>query len=234
MYMPSNHSSAWALRAMGWNIGWVLSPAGFANPARGGRDPVPFSLDNGLYHAPDAPPKGMKALPAFYRMLDRIVGMDLAPLWVVSPDVPYHGDKSLPLSVKHFRHIRDHIDDCPIALAVQDGMEASALDACPWAAVFVAGSDEWKDATLASWCHEAKGRGMAAHIARVNTWRRMRAARLAGADSADGTSWGRGRRSQIVEVLRELDPSRSESDVQAAARIVAPREVRNNLWTQGA
>lgn len=228
MYMPSNHASVWKLR--GWPLGWLLSPAGFARPVRGDRL-VPFACDNGMYHAPGAEPKGMKALVPFYAMLKRVRDEGWTPAWVTAPDVPYKGAESLALSLKHEATMRYEWPDCPVALAVQDGMAWDVLDAAPWRCCFIAGSDRWKDATLRRWTAEAHARGMLAHVARVNCYRRAVAVREAGADSADGTSWGRGRRKQIEDLLRGLYPERTDAEIRETARIVAPRELKEHLWS---
>jgi hypothetical protein len=228
LYMPANHSSVWKL-ADQWPLAWLLSPVSFKMPVRDGRR-IEFAIDNAMYHAPDQPPKGQKAIPPFYAMLEKVFAANLSPLWAVAPDVPYHGAESLELSMKHVAEMRKRWPWCPVAIAVQDGMSIDVLDMAPWRACFVAGSDEWKDRTMQAWIEGAHERGMIAHVARVNSWKRADACRRYGADSADGTSWGRGRRQQIEDVMRGLWPERSIGDVRAAARVVAPREVAVNLW----
>lgn len=163
---------------------------------------LPFALDNGLYHRPELPPKGMKALPPFYAMLQRCVAGGWSPLFVVVPDVPYDGAATRLLSAKHARHLRAEFPPMRLALAAQDGMTPDDLDG--YGAVFVAGSTDWKVRTLAEWVREAHARGMWAHVARVNTASRMRLCIDAGADSADGTCIGRGDRKQLAGLLSAL------------------------------
>lgn len=171
---------------------------------------MPFALDNGLYHPPDAPPKGMAALPPFYAMLRRCRGAGFQPLFVVVPDVPYDGEATRTLSRKHARHIAEDVSaDWRLALAVQDGMTPDDLDEMRdgqrvYGAAFVAGSTEWKLCTMQQWCDEARARGMWAHVARVNTAHRVRLAQDAGADSVDGTGIFRGEKNQLAGVLRAI------------------------------
>ena len=74
------------------------------------------------------------------------------------------------------------------ALVLQDGATPETV---PWQeidAVFTGGSTAWKlseDAYRLG--AEAKHRGLWAHMGRVNSLRRLRAADVAGYDSADGT-----------------------------------------------
>lgn len=144
----------------------------------------------------------MKALPPFYAMVRRTVAEGWEPLFVTVPDVPYDGAASRLFSAKHRRHLRDEFPPMRLAVAVQDGMTPDDLDG--YDAVFVAGSTEWKWATAAGWCAEAHARGMWAHVARVNTRRRIRQCVDMGADSADGTGIWRGDRQQLRGVMESL------------------------------
>ena len=74
----------------------------------------------------------------------------------------------------------------------QDGLSP---DQIPWAelgALFIGGSTVYKESTEArSLCALAKARGVWVHWGRVNGRRRYELARLAGADSYDGTGFSR-------------------------------------------
>ncbi len=180
----------------------MLSPSGGWKNPRLRAPAMPFALDNGLYHLPNHPPKGMKALPPFYAMLRRCLLAEMNPMFVVVPDVPYDGDATRILSRKHSRHMRENGYKGPRALAVQDGMTPDDLDS--YEAVFVAGSTDWKWRTARGWVDEAKARGMWAHVARVNTRDRIRHCIDIGADSADGTGIWRGDKQQKRGVLEAL------------------------------
>lgn len=184
-------------------MGWMMSPNGWRRPQRGS-DSMPFALDNGLFHQFGEPQKGMKALPPFYAMMRKCLALGTVPLFVVAPDVPYDGAASLPLSQKHAGHIAAEFPEFPIALAVQDGMAFDALDDERFDAVFVAGSTGWKWATAQRWVGEAHARGMWAHVARVNTKRRVRQCIDFGADSCDGSGIFRGDKIQLGGVLEAI------------------------------
>lgn len=76
--------------------------------------------------------------------------------------------------------------------AVQDGMTKPDILATlrdhPGLGLFIGGSTEWKEATIPVWGEVKAETGCYLHVARVNSWRRARICRLAGADSFDGTS----------------------------------------------
>lgn len=195
LYLAANNSRVHGLAAQGYPMGWMLSPAsGYKHPRF-----LSWALDNGLYHAPDAEPKGMKALPPFYAMLDKVA--DLGPLFVVAPDVPYDMAASRVLSTKHARIIRAEYD-VPVAIALQDGATPDDLDGYDWA--FVAGSTQWKWDTAHLWADRCRERGMRCHIARVNTWSRIYRCIDIGADSADGSGIWRGDQHQLATVLHAL------------------------------
>lgn len=204
LYMAANNSRVWKYRASGYPMGWMISPAGgggWRNTVRG-EVVMPYAIDNGMYHAPDKPPKGESALPPFYALLQRFIQDDNQPVFVVSPDVPYDGAKTKLLSAKHYEIIRATGYTGRIAIAVQNGMTPDDLDG--YEAVFVAGSTEWKWATASGWMDEARARGMWGHVARVNTIKRVRQCIDMGADSADGTGIWRGDRKQLGGVLEAL------------------------------
>jgi len=106
-------------------------------------------------------------------------------LFVVVPDVPFDAEGTLA----RWPEYRDRCAayGAPLAFVTQDGMgtEDIPLDAD---SLMVGGSTEWKlghesTAMMAA----AKARGMWVHVGRVNSYRRLKAAASAGADSADGT-----------------------------------------------
>lgn len=73
------------------------------------------------------------------------------------------------------------------ALVAQDGME-DLLAPDEWDVLFVGGTTGWKlSETAYRLVREAKALGKGAHLGRVNSLRRLRAAQWAGYDSADGT-----------------------------------------------
>ena len=111
--------------------------------------------------------------------------------WTVIPDIVAGGQPSLDLSLRWMRRVLDETGRG--MLAVQDGMGADDVRDLigPRVGVFVGGSTEWKLRTMAAWGALARERGAWCHVARVNSARRIRLCRLAGADSFDGTSASR-------------------------------------------
>ena len=192
IYLAGNNTRIFQLSRAGYPIGLMMSPKGFRRN-RG----LPFALDNGLFHSPSDPPVGMKGLPPFYAMLDRVIG---SPMFVTVPDVPYDAIGTRELSKRHLHHIRGY--GFKAALAVQDGMNPDDLDGFDW--VFVGGSTNWKLRTLAMWVRESHQRGMGAHVGRVNTWRRINQCIDSGAESCDGTGIFRGDKAQLRKVLESL------------------------------
>ena len=162
IYLAANNTGCWRLRERGFPIGWMLSASGGWKNPRNRTPTMPFALDNGLFHKPGHPPKGMKALPPFYAMLRRCLNEGLSPMFVVVPDVPYDGNATRILSAKHRRHLRENGYSGPRALAVQDGMTPDDLDG--YEAVFVAGSTDWKWRTARGWVRRGQGsRHVGAH-----------------------------------------------------------------------
>lgn len=116
--------------------------------------------------------------------------------WVVAPDVVGGGHASLDLSVSWLPWM---LRRCRrVLVAVQDGVVPEDVRSLRHARVGVAigGSTEWKEAQLAD--RRWAGCGWL-HVLRANTSRRIQAARLAGADSFDGS--GPSRFSSIVPRL---------------------------------
>lgn len=76
----------------------------------------------------------------------------------------------------------------PAALVAQDGLDVAALDWDAFDCLFVGGTTAYKLSEAAYGAvREAKRRGKWAHMGRVNSLRRLRAASMGGYDSADGT-----------------------------------------------
>lgn len=77
----------------------------------------------------------------------------------------------------------------PIAYVAQDNVTNNMV---PWeliSTLFIGGTTEWKLSTHAEQLiTDAKQRGLWVHVGRVNSYKRIRWAHEAGADSCDGTS----------------------------------------------
>ena len=140
-------------------------------------------------------------------------------LWVAVPDVlrcacgapqycrkPERSDRCAPrgdadATLERFRCWQWPCAHLPLAFVLQDGAERRGR--VPWdapglRAVFVGGSDEWKlGPEAARLVREARGRGLYAHMGRVNSYRRIEYAKSIGCTSVDGTSWVMWRRRRL-------------------------------------
>lgn len=172
-----------ALAAAGW--GWMVGPLDMGGPILGG---MPYALDNGAW-------------PCFSRGLDWDESAFLVALnrygwgarFVVVPDVVADADKSLRLTQLWLPKLLARHDLCRsrILVAVQDGMQFP--DILPLlidkrVGIFIGGSTEWKERAIIPWGRWAKERDLYVHVGRVNTRRRILLCAAGYADSFDGTS----------------------------------------------
>ena len=107
-------------------------------------------------------------------------------LFAVAPDVPFDARATLAESLPWLANIRQL--GIPAAFAAQDGSEAGLI---PWEEIdvlFLAGSTAWKVGPAAQrLAQEASERGLAVHMGRVNSRRRLRIAEAFGCSTCDGT-----------------------------------------------
>jgi hypothetical protein len=157
-----------------------------------------YALDNGAWTAfqkqqPFDEVLFLKALAKLGRDAD----------WVVVPDIVAGGRASLEFSLQWLPRVLGSTGRALIA--VQDGMvkEDVADLIGEFCGIFVGGSTEWKEATIASWCELARSRGAWSHVGRVNTARRIQLCVSAGATSFDGTS-----ASRFATTVPKLDRAR--------------------------
>ena len=114
--------------------------------------------------------------------------------WAIVPDVP--GNAEATLKWWHLYAPEVLAAGIPLALAVQNGMEAShvrALDPAP-AVVCVGGDTAWKWATAEMWCREFPR----VHVLRCNSPAKLNLLESWGCESTDGTGWNRGDRTQTA------------------------------------
>ncbi len=178
------------LRREGWRL--LITPFGGRGP-KGFR----YCLDDGAWRAflefeAGRASQNLLDIPRYMTLLDELgEGCDFAVL----PDIVGQGRDSLALSLEHEQAVRSRLgpESIPM-LAVQDGMERGQLmegvlsfvrRGC---GIFVGGTTEWKEGTLAIWGDVARAHGCWLHCARVNTSRRIALCAAAGATSFDGTS----------------------------------------------
>ena len=151
---------------------------------------------------------------AYLTMLDRIAAADRARLlFVTVPDaVERRADGTIHGDWQGTRWLwqawRGALTrrGLPTALVAQDG---ATVDSVPWdelAALFIGGSDEFKEGVAAaSLIHAAKQRGRWVHVGRVNSARRERLLLPLGVDSFDGGQYSRYSERYIAPCLQRLE-----------------------------
>tara|TARA_R100001509_G_scaffold163306_2_gene137351 strand:- start:168 stop:782 length:615 start_codon:yes stop_codon:yes gene_type:complete len=146
---------------------------------------LPYAIDNGAWSAFN---QGKPFDTAkFRKILKWSATQDIAPDWVVLPDIVAGGLDSLEFSMSWHDEVRPYSDT--LLLAIQDGMEPKHIEPImkPGMGIFLGGSTEWKLRVMPEWGEFCKNKYYY-HIARVNTVRRILYASSCGADSFDGTS----------------------------------------------
>jgi len=185
-----------ALQAAGWRI--MLSPATGINPHG-----LSYALDNGSWSAftsgkPWSEKRFVSALLRVGRKAD----------FVCLPDIVEGGMESLLLSLSW----RDRVLAATqrALIPVQDGMSPDGVRAhlSPRVGIFVGGSTDFKESTMAMWASVARESGSWCHVGRVNTARRIALCAAARVDSFDGSS-----ASKYSITLPLLDNARKQPDM---------------------
>jgi hypothetical protein len=183
-------------------------------PAQGNRVPdgALYAADNGKFG------KGWPGPDAWWAWLETTVdryGADRC-LWAVAPDVPMDAAATLAESTPWLARIRSL--GIPAAFAAQDGSEESGM--VPWENIdvlFLAGSTEWKTGPAAvRLARQARERGLAVHMGRVNSARRLRLADWIGAATADGTYLAFGPEKNLPRLLDWLADIEQQPTLPAA------------------
>lgn len=162
-----------------------------------------YCLDNGAWTAFVTKQPFDEA--AFLKAYDLLAsGAD----FVVLPDIVAGSGRSLDFSLAWRERLAPV---CLQLLAVQDGMEM-VLDEVnsvvgPKLGIFIGGTTEFKEKTMALWGQIARDRGAYLHVGRVNSIRRINLCRAAGADSFDGSSVSR-----FAVTLPKLENARQQLD----------------------
>lgn len=157
-------------------IGMMATPAERRSPAAAAY----WAADNGCFG------KGYPGDDAYLAWLDKHAEHAGRCLFATAPDVVGDAVATLARSTPFLPEIRRR--GYPAALVAQDGLEGLQV---PWDAfdvLFIGGSTAWKLGGAARrLAAEAKRRGKAVHMGRVNSGHRYAYASLIGCDSADGT-----------------------------------------------
>lgn len=132
-----------------------------------------------------------------------LMSQDRTMRFACAPDVVGDWDATRRLFDQWGQRMAD--EQFPVAVVAQDGATHSSI---PWdavSAVFIGGSTEWKlSATAVQIIQEANLRKTWAHVGRVNSYRRLRWAAHAGADSVDGTMLVFQPTKRLAELLKWL------------------------------
>jgi len=161
-------------------VGLLCQPGYRIYPWDGFPHGIPWAADTGIFGA------AKFSLERYMRMLRQWADRQEDNLFATAPDVVFDWPATLKRSLPVLDAIRQL--GYRAALVVQDG---ATPDQVPWNeidVVFTGGSTRWKLSEDAyKIIAEAKSRGVWSHMGRVNSLRRLRAAKIAGYDSADGT-----------------------------------------------
>ncbi len=192
----TNRRSLAALRGADWRV--LLSPAtGLKNYG------LEYALDNGAWSAHIA------GIPfPTDPFMEAVAKIGAKAHFVVVPDIVAGGRASLDLTRRWLPWV---LERTMVALiAVQDGMLPGDVmhrlgKRC---GIFVGGTTEWKESTMAMWGAVARESGAICHVGRVNTQRRVFLCAHAGATSFDGSSVSR-----FAKTLPNLDNARKQHDL---------------------
>lgn len=171
-----------------------------------------YSLDNGCFGAKVNGYAWDESL--FLRTLNKYRGAAPAPDFVVCPDIPFEGIRSLEFSRSWLKKLPDIGTN--YYLAVQDGMTIEDVDKvlCEgFGGIFVGGSLLWKYRTSEEWVRLAHAHGLKCHIGRVAGYSRIKWALTIGADSIDSTSFSRHDRYHHIDWARESVEKQSKIEV---------------------
>ncbi|WP_229776075.1 hypothetical protein [Deinococcus ruber] len=175
MYLASTGSSLAALGA-GPDIGLMTQP----------RSGVKHGIREGRWWACDCDvfgPRGVE-LERYLALLESLREHWSTCLFITVPDIPGDG-------VATFEQFDDHLMALigfgfPLAYVLQDGCETLPIPEGA-RAVFLGGTDPWREQWAATLLTRAKRAGLYRHVGRVNSARRSRALGPLNAQSVDGT-----------------------------------------------
>jgi hypothetical protein len=166
---------------------------------------LPYCADAGCY------PVEVFSPSRYMGMVVKLADAPEPPAFVVVPDVVrMTADGPVGDHVETLRSFgrwgrRLEPFDLPLAFVVQDGL--ADLDDIPWAdiaAVFVGGSDRFKDEMTMDVARACRDRGKWCHLGRVNGKARLRLALLNDVDSVDGSSLSRFPRTWLARFARDI------------------------------
>lgn len=136
-----------------------------------------FAIDNGAYSKFDS--------NGFRKLLEREEHNRSRCLFVTVPDIVANARRTMEI----WRYRHQFVQDWPMALVAQDGMEDIDIPWHEFNAIFIGGGDPWKDSTASiDIVKAAKTLGKHVHVGRVNQIKRFKRFHDVGADTCDGSS----------------------------------------------
>jgi hypothetical protein len=194
--MPADNSSfmmGWMAATFPNRLGWLLNACCWRQDPR---KEMPWAMDNGAFGAMTA--KREWDEEAFYSKA--LIAWRPQPRWIVVPDVVGNREATIESWKRHYPRLKGR----KLAFAVQDGMTARDV---PDEAdvVFIGGGTNWKWQTARLWCADFPR----VHIGRVNGEKALWMAHESGAESCDGTGWGRdpSRKDKMPALMRYIEQS---------------------------
>lgn len=183
-----------ALRQRNWRL---LLTAGAVLRSEGFR----YGLDNGAWGA-------YQASEPFDRnaFVDAVRAVGQGADWIVVPDIVLGGLESLAVSRSWLPELTEV--GRLLLIPIQDGMtfeDLAPLVNPERVGIFVGGSTEWKESSILTWGPWCRARGIACHVGRVNTARRVALCAAGQVTSFDGSSVAR-----FPSTLTMLDGARRQ------------------------
>jgi hypothetical protein len=194
-------------------MGAMLTPNTANSVTRIANWGLPYCADAGCF------PVEAFSASRYMAMVVKLAEAEEPPVFVVVPDVVRMTEEG-PVgdyveTMRQFEVWQRRLEpfQLPLAFVAQDGL--SDLDDIPWgdiAAVFIGGSDSFKDEMTGDIAAACRARGKWCHLGRVNGKKRLRLALLGDVDSVDGSSLSRFGRTWIPAFARHC----KELEVEAA------------------
>ena len=226
------------------DLGFLMTP----NP--GTRRPTPsiWAADNGLFGQQSVTYSDERYLSWLGKQQNRdgCIFANAPDVVIVDPDtgVVVRGDPVATL--RRARPMLPKIRELGYraSLVAQDGLrptpegvvasDETGIERMSWDdfdALFIGGTDNWK---LNTECRdlmaEAKARGKWVHVGRVNSEKRMVMAAIAGADSVDGNTIGRGPDKNLPRVMKWLEAATTIIDrIRAGDRVIPYGRLRDYI-----
>ena len=160
-----------------------------------------YAFDNGAFSAwKNNKPWDSES---FLRVLEKFLGHEKGPDFVVVPDIVGEGVRSLKWSLEWLDKIGG--GETRYYLAVQDGMTNDMVKPIikQFGGLFVGGTLEWKYQTAKDWVALSHSHILPCHIGRCGEWDKVAWASIIGADSIDSMSWARNGSYHHIEYAKE-------------------------------